>query len=102
MGIESNGGTSVSSIMEYLLTSHPYRRQIAELSNEEIERLRSMLHEAVEQAIPPREVYDAITRGFNSVLGISVSSPPLAYEWREAAKTNENLLALLREVELTR
>jgi hypothetical protein len=88
--------------MEDLLTSHPYRRQIAELPDEEIKRLRSMLHEAVNQAIPPREIYDAITRGFNGVLATSISSPPLAYELREAAKTKDNLLALLREVEPTR
>ena len=102
MSIESDGDASAFSIMEYLLTSHPYRKQIAELPDEEIERLRTMLHEAAKRTIPPREIYDAITRGFNSVLGISVSSPPLAYELREAAKTKDNLLALLREVEPTR
>ena len=98
MSIESNRGASVSSIMEYLLTSHPCRRQIAELPDGEIERLRVMLHEAVEQTIAPHEVYDAITRGFDNVLDPSVSSPPLEYDLKDVAETTESLLALLREV----
>jgi hypothetical protein len=84
--------------MEHLLTSHPYRREIAELPDREIERLKGMLRAAVQQAIPPEEVYDSITRGFDRVLGAAVSSPPLAYDLSEAAKTTEGLRALLREV----
>ena len=102
MSIESDGGANASSLMEYLLTSHLYRRQIAELSDQQIERLRAMLQESVEQTIAPREVYDAITRGFDRVLRTYVTSPSLAYDLSEAAKTKEGLLALLQEVAPTR
>jgi hypothetical protein len=89
---------SASSLMEYLLTSHPYRREIAELPDREIERLKGMLRAAVQQAIAPQEIYDAITRGFDRIYGTAVTSPPLAYDLREAAKTTEGLRALLREL----
>jgi hypothetical protein len=85
-----------SSMMEYLLTGHAYSREIAELPDEQINRLRRMLHDAVIQRIAPQEVYDAITRGFQAA-----SSPPLAYELKETGvKTKEEaLLALMRELE---
>jgi hypothetical protein len=91
---------STSSIMEYLLTDHPYRWEITQLSNEQIERLRGMLHEAIEQRITPEDIYDAITRGFDQVLGVSVSSPPLANDFREEDANNERelMVALLREI----
>jgi hypothetical protein len=91
---------SVSSILEYLLTDHPYRWEIARLPNPEIERLRGMLHEAVEQRIPPEEIYEAITRGFEQAQSVSVSSPPLADDLREQDAPNEKKLmeALLREI----
>ena len=92
--------TGVSSILEYLLTDHPYRWEIARLSNPEIERLRGMLHEAIEQRIPPEEIYEAITRGFEQAQSVSVSSPPLADDLREQDASNEKRLmeALLREL----
>lgn len=74
---------SSSSIMEYLLTDHAYRRQIAELPSGQIERLRTMLDEAVEQRIAPQEIYDAVTQGFDRILGAPVSSSPLAAAPRE-------------------
>lgn len=63
-------------LLSYLLTGHSYRRQVSELPNEQIERLREMLHEALEQRISPTEIYDAITRGFDQAAGESAS--PLA------------------------
>jgi hypothetical protein len=85
--------------MEHLLTDHTFAREIAELPDDQINRLRAMLHQAVVLRIAPQEVYDAITRGFEGALGASVSSPPLAYDSKEAAKTEEVLLALVRELE---
>ena len=86
--------------MEYLLTEHHYRWEIAQLSNGEIERLRGMLEEAVERCIRPDEIYAAITRGFDASLGISASSPPLVYDLSEETANNEKELmaALLREI----
>jgi hypothetical protein len=100
VGVALDYETSASSIMEYLLTDHPYRREIAQLSNREIERLRGMLHEAIEQRFTPQAIYDAITRGFDQALGESVSSPPLANDLREGdANTEMELMeALLREI----
>jgi hypothetical protein len=91
---------SASSILEYLLTAHPYRWEIAQLSDQQIERLRGMLHEAIEQRITPEEIYEAITRGFDQALGEIVSSPPLANDMREGNANNDKELmeALLREI----
>jgi hypothetical protein len=91
---------STSSILEYLLTHHPYRWEIAQLSNRQIERLRGMLDEAVEQRISPQEIYEAITRGFDQTFGVSVSSPPLANDMKDGDTSNEKELmeALLREI----
>ena len=99
VNVALNYEASPSSILEYLLTDHPYRWEIAQLSNREIERLRGMLHEAIEQRISPEEIYEAITRGFDQALGMSISSPPLANDWREGNANNEMQLmeALLRE-----
>ena len=100
MNVALDYEASASSILEYLLTNHRYRWEIAQLSNRQIERLRGMLHEAIEQRITPEEIYDAITRGFDQALGVSVSSPPLANDLREAHANNEKELmeALLREI----
>ena len=100
MSVESNYDASASSMMEHLLTVHTFAREIAELPNDQIDRLRTMLHEAVKLRLAPQEVYDAITRGFEGAFSASISSPPLAYDLKEATKTNEEvLLALVRELE---
>ena len=99
MSVESEYGASASSMMEHLLTDHRFAREIAELSDDQINRLRTMLREAVEQHIAPQEVYDAITRGFESTFGASVSSPPLAYDLKEAAQAEAALRALVRELD---
>ena len=98
--VASNSEASASSILEYLLTDHAYRWEIAQLSDKQIERLRGMLHEAIEQRITPDEIYDAITRGFDQTLGVCISSPPLANDLREGDANNEKELmeALLREI----
>ena len=100
MSVALDYEASPSSILEYLLTDHPYRWEVAQLSNQQIERLRGMLHEAIEKRIPPQKIYEAITRGFDQALGVSVSSPPLANDLREAHANNEKELmeALLREI----
>ena len=91
---------SASSLFEHLLTEHPYRWEIAQLSNQQIERLRGMLHEAIEQRIPPEKIYESITRGFDQALDASVSSPPLASDLSDEVANNEKALmeALLREI----
>ena len=99
MSVEFEYGASASSMMEHLLTAHRFAREIAELSDDQINRLRTMLHEAVEQRIAPQEVYDAITRGFEGAFGSSVSSPPLAYDLKETADAEQALLALVRELD---
>ena len=98
--VASNSEASASSILEYLLTDHAYRRQIAQLANGQIERLRGMLREAIEQHITPDEIYDAITRGFDQTLGVAICSPPLANDLREGDGYHEKELmeALLREI----
>ena len=103
MRLESDYSASVSSMMEHLLTDHAFAREIAELPDDQINRLRTMLHEAVKLRIAAQEVYDAIARGFDAVFVASVSSPPLAYDdFKEAAKTQqETLRALVRELEKT-
>ena len=100
VSVASDRGASASSILEYLLTEHPYRREIADLPDREIDRLRGMLQDAVRQGIAPELVYDAITRGFDRVLGVSIDSPPLADDLREGEKIREGLQALLREAAL--
>jgi hypothetical protein len=85
-------------MMEHLLTDHTFAREIAELPDDQISRLWTMLHEAIELRIAPHEVYDAITRGFEGTFGSSVSSPPLAYDLKEM---EEVLLALVRDLEKT-
>ena len=99
MSIASDYRASVSSMMEHLLTDHTFAREIAELPDDQINRLRTMVHEAVKLRIAPQEVYDAITRGFEAASGASVSSPPLAYDLKEAAETEQALFALVRELE---
>jgi hypothetical protein len=88
---------------EYLLTKHWFSREIADLPDREIERLRGMLSEAVQQRIEPKKVYEAITLGFERTLGITVSSPPLASDdLQPAGKSKEEaLLALVRELDET-
>ena len=100
MNVAFDYEASVSSILEYLLTDHPYRREIAQLSNRQIERLRGMLHEAIEQHITPEEISEAISRGFDQPLGDPVPSPPLANDMKEGHANNEKELmeALLREI----
>ena len=99
MSVASDYGASVSSMMEYLLTDHAFAREIAELPYDQLNRLRTMLHEAVKLRIAPQEVYDAITRGFEGAFGSSVSSPPLAYDLKETADAEQALLALVRELD---
>ena len=62
-----------------------------------------MLSEAVQQGIEPEKVYEAITLGFERTSGVTVSSPPLAFdELQPAGKSkDEALLALVRELEDT-
>ena len=62
-----------------------------------------MLNEAIEQRIPPEEIYEALTRGFEQALVVSVSSPPLADDLREqdAHHEKELMQALLREISET-
>ena len=99
MSIESEYKASESSMMEHLLTDHPCVSDIAELPDQQIQRLRSMLRDAVQQRIAPTDVYDAITRGFENVFGASVSAPPLAYDLHQSPETKEEaLLALMREL----
>jgi hypothetical protein len=98
VSVESNYDASASSMMEHLLTVHTFAREIAELPDDQINRLWTMLHEAVNHRIAPQEVYDAITRGFEEAFGASVTSPPLAYDLKEM---EEVLLALVRELEKT-
>ncbi len=74
MIIESDYEASESSMMEHLLTDHPYGMEIAKLPDAQIKRLRRMLHDAVQHRIAPQEVYDAITRGFERTFG-AVSAP---------------------------
>lgn len=94
---------SASSILEYLLTKHWFSREIAELPDSEIDRLRDMLREAVNQRIEPQAIYEAITIGFERTLGVTVSSPPLASDDLQTAgkSKDEALLALVRELEET-
>jgi hypothetical protein len=100
VSIAPDSGTSASSLLEYLVTEHPYRREIAELPDTEVDRLRGMLQDAVRQGIAAEAVYDAITRGFDRISGVSIGSPPLADDLREAEKTKQGLQALLREAAL--
>jgi hypothetical protein len=86
-------------MMAHLLTDHRFAREIAELPDDQINRLWTLLHEAVKHRIEPQEVYDAITRGFAEAFGGSVPSPPLAYDLKEVAKLEEVLLTLVRELE---
>ena len=102
MSIEPEYKASESSMMEHLLTDHPCASDIAELPDQQIQRLRSMLRNAIQQHIAPTDVYDAITRGFENVFGASVLAPPLAYNLSQPPKTKEEaLLALMRELEGT-
>jgi hypothetical protein len=102
VSIASDYSASASSMMEHLLTDHAYAKEIGQLPDEQINRLRGMLDEAVKQSIAPDEVYAAVTRGFERIFGASVSSPPLVYDLKEAPKTKEEaLLALVRELEET-
>src|SRR4051812_39777445 len=87
----------VSAMMDHLLTDRTFARETADLPDDQINRLRTMLHEAVNLRIAPQEIYDAITRGFEEAFGTSVSSPRLAYDLKEADKTEQALLALVRE-----
>ena len=73
-------------MMEHLLTIHPCQRQIAQLPNNDIERLREMLREAASLGFAPHQVYDAITRGFEQINGPLVASPPLADDWSELSR----------------
>ncbi len=100
MNVAFDYEASASSVLEYLLTDHPYRSEVAQLSNQQIERLRAMLHEALELRISPEEIYEAIRRGFDQALGKSVASPPLADDLSEADSNSDKELmeALLREV----
>jgi hypothetical protein len=88
-------------MMAHLLTDHMFAREISELTDDQINRLWTLLHEAVKHRIVPQEVYDAITRGFAEAFGTSVHSPPLAYDLKEVAKIDEVLLALVQEFEKT-
>jgi hypothetical protein len=82
--------------MEYLLTERPYRTEIAELPNDDIERLRTMVGNAVRLGIPPEEIYEAIMRGFDQVMSPPVPSPPLAYQLDEQSNIDEELRALVK------
>jgi hypothetical protein len=73
-------------MLEHLLTGHPCRRQIVQLPDNEIERLREMLREAANLRISPQQVYDAIGRGFERVYGPLVASPPIAESWAELSQ----------------
>lgn len=68
MSIASDYSASASSMMEHLLTDHAYAKEIGQLPDEQINRLRGMLDEAVEQYIAPDEVYAAVTRGLRGFL----------------------------------
>ena len=57
---------SATSILDHLLTRHWFSREIADLPDREIGRLRRMVREAVNQGIKPDAIYDAITRGFET------------------------------------
>ena len=84
VSIQSDYRVSASTMMEYLLTEHAYAREISNLPDEPIDRLRRMLNEAVKQCIAPQDVYDAITRGFEATVGASIPSPPIAHGFDEA------------------
>ena len=103
MFFASDYEASASSILEYLLTKHWFSREIAELPDSEIDRLRDMLREAVNQRIEPEAIYEAITRGFEMTLGDAVSSPPLASDDLQPGgkSKDEALLALVREFKET-
>ena len=100
MNVAFDYEASVSSVMEYLLTDHPYRSEVAQLSNQQIERLRGMIQEAIELRISPEEIYEAITRGFDQASGKSVDTPPLVGDLNEADSNSdkERMEALLREL----
>ena len=100
VSIAPDSGTSASSLLEYLLTEHPYRKVIADLPDTQVDRLRGMLQDAVRQGVAPEAVYDAITRGFERISGGSIASPPLADDLSEAEKTKQGLQALLQEADL--
>ncbi len=75
-------GSSVSEMLEHLLTRHPFRRQIAALPDDQIERLSGMLKQAVAKKIGEQDIYDAVTRGFQTLESPSFASPPLAFDLR--------------------
>ncbi len=100
MIVTSDGEATASSVLEYLLTDNTYQWELAQLSNQQIVRLRGMLQEAIKLRISPEQIYEAITRGFDQALGRSVASPPLADDLSEGDSDGEKGLmeALLREV----
>ena len=74
------GAISASEMLEHLLTLHPYRREIAALPDDQIERLRDLLKQAAAKNIGAHAVYDALTRGFQNPEQQTWASPPLAFE----------------------
>jgi hypothetical protein len=81
-------------MMEHLLTIHPFQRQIAQLPDSDIERLRELVREAASLGFAPHQVYDAITQGFERVCGPLVASPPLADAWAELSQEANRLQEL--------
>jgi hypothetical protein len=92
-GVES---VSASEMLAYLLTLHPYCRQIAALPDNQIERLRGLLKQAAAMGIGEEAVYDALTRGFQNVEEQTWSSPPLAYELQDDGRRQRQDDALLK------
>ena len=70
--------SSASEMLEYLLTLHSCRRQIAALPDDQIARLRELLKQAVAKNIDEEAVYNALAVGFQNFE--QQTSPPLAFE----------------------
>jgi len=88
--------SSASEMLEYLLTLHSCRRQIAALPDDQIARLRELLKQAVAKNIDEEAVYNALAVGFQKLE--QQTSPPLAFELGNSENLRlEALFAALNE-----
>ena len=82
-------------MLEYLLTLHSCRRQIAALPDDQIARLRELLKQAVAKNIDKEAVYNALAVGFQKLE--QQASPPLAFDGSSENLRLEALFAALNE-----
>ena len=88
--------SSASEMLEHLLTLHSCRRQIAALPDDQIDRLRELLKQAVAKNIDEEAVYNALAVGFQKLE--QQTSPPLAFELGSSENLRlEALFAALNE-----